>query len=110
MTKILGDINKILGKMTKILGDMTKILGKITKLLGNMTQPLADMTSRWPDQSILTTLQAASCNSNQGKLLKLRQDEPFGLSANFTIEQAKIFFISPVERTSIENTSNPKYA
>ena len=47
---------------------MTKIFGKMTKILGNMTQPLDDMTSRWPDQFILTTLQAASSNSNQGKL------------------------------------------
>ena len=86
---------------------MTKILGKMTKILGNMTQPLDDMTSRWLDQFIQTTLLAASCNSNQGKL---QLDEPFGLSANFTIEQAKIYFISPVERTSIENIPNPKYA
>ena len=90
MTKILGDMNKILGKMTKILsnvtkilGNMIKILGNMIKILGNMTQPLGDMTSRWLDQFIQTTLLAASRNSNQGKL---QQDEPFGLSANFTID------------------------
>ena len=83
MTKILGDMNKILGKMTKILSNVTKILGNMIKILGNMTQPLGDMTSRWLDQFIQTTLLAASRNSNQGKL---QQDEPFGLSANFTID------------------------
>ena len=90
MTKILGNMTKILGNMTKILGDMNKILGKMTKILGNMikilgnmTQPLGDMTSRWLDRFIQTTLLAASRNSNQGKL---QQDEPFGLSANFTID------------------------
>ena len=83
MTKILGDMNKILGKMTKILSNVTKILGNMIKILGNMTQPLGDMTSRWLDRFIQTTLLAASRNSNQGKL---QQDEPFGLSANFTID------------------------
>ena len=83
MTKLLGDMNKILGKMTKILSNVTKILGNMIKILGNMTQPLGDMTSRWLDRFIQTTLLAASRNSNQGKL---QQDEPFGLSANFTID------------------------
>ena len=83
MTKILGDMNKILGKMTKILSNVTKILGNMIKILGNMTQPLGDMTSRWLDRFIQTTLLAASRNSNQGKL---QQDEPFGLSTNFTID------------------------
>ena len=83
MTKILGDMNKILGKITKILSNVTKILGNMIKILGNMTQPLGDMTSRWLDRFIQTTLLAASRNSNQGKL---QQDEPFGLSANFTID------------------------
>ena len=83
MTKILGDMNKILGKMTKILSNVTKILGNMIKILGNMTQPLGDMTSRWLDRFIQTTLLAASRNSNQGKL---QQDEPFGLSANFNID------------------------
>ena len=50
----------------------------MTKILGKMTQLPGEMTSN---------------------------DEPFGLSANFTTEWAKIYFISPVERTSIENTS-----
>ena len=57
---------------------MIKILGKMTKILGKMTQLPGEMTSN---------------------------DEPFGLSVNFTMERAKIYFISPVERTSIENTS-----